>query len=163
MRFAISYCLFSDVINFEINRSFLIKAFICTNKKPRQKCKYLKKYKLTWNKKHFSSFLKGSQLSEIFSDLWMSPEEKCTLMKLYGKLHGNLFSNIWSLRYMQYNIWLLSHICLSLYLCLIASLSFSILFLKIIWLFFILLFITSCCAKLKTDHINRIVAMKVNL
>ena len=46
-----------DAINCEINLVFLIKLFSYVTKKSGQKFKYLKKEK--WNKKHFSSFLKG--------------------------------------------------------------------------------------------------------
>ena len=35
-------CPVCDVINFEVNLSFLIKPFICINEKSGQKCKYLK-------------------------------------------------------------------------------------------------------------------------
>ena len=62
-------CPVCDVINFEINLSFLIKPFFYITKKSGQKCEYLKKKRaLTWNKKHVSSLLKGFQLSEIVLD-----------------------------------------------------------------------------------------------
>ena len=57
-----------DVISFELNRSFLIKLLFCAESffgwkehfsiwLKRQKFKYLEKELLTWNKKHFSTFL----------------------------------------------------------------------------------------------------------
>ena len=59
-----------DVKNSEINLIFLIKPFFYVIKKSRQKLKYLENEKsLRWNKKHFSSFLKGFQLGKIVSYL----------------------------------------------------------------------------------------------
>ena len=66
-----------------------------------------------------------------------------TLMN--GKLRENLFSKNLSLFYMQYNIWLLSHVCLTSLLYLIVSLSFPILFPNIP---IIILFTILCCANL---------------
>ena len=57
-----------DVIDFEINLIFLIKLFSYMTKKSRQKFKCLENEK-RWNKKHFSSFLKGFQMPEIVLDL----------------------------------------------------------------------------------------------
>ena len=45
MCIAIIFCPVCDVINFEINHSFLIKAFFYITNKLGQKCKYLKKEK----------------------------------------------------------------------------------------------------------------------
>ena len=58
-------------MDFEINLIFLIKPFCYMTKKSRQKFKYLENEKsfLRWNKKHFSSFLKGFQMTKILSDL----------------------------------------------------------------------------------------------
>ena len=49
-----------DVINFEINLSFLVKQFFFVTIKSGQKFKYLKNEKsfFRWNKKQFLSFLK---------------------------------------------------------------------------------------------------------
>ena len=60
----IIYFSVCEVINFEINISFLIKSFSCI------KCKYLKNEKSFWDeiKSIFPSFLKAFQLSEIYSD-----------------------------------------------------------------------------------------------
>ena len=61
-----------NVINFEINLSFLIEPFSYMTKNSEKKLKYLKNEKgeiKSGNKKHFSSFLKDFQLSEIVSDL----------------------------------------------------------------------------------------------
>ena len=56
-----------DVINFELNLSFLIKPFFYITKKSRQKFKYPKSEKSheKKNKKHFPSILKSFQLSDI--------------------------------------------------------------------------------------------------
>ena len=61
----------SLLFNFEIDFMYLIKPFFYMTKKLRQKSKYLEKEKslLIWNKKHFSSFLKGLQLPKIISNL----------------------------------------------------------------------------------------------
>ena len=61
----IIYCPVCDVINFEINYSFLIKPFFYVTKNSGQKFNYVREDLLTWNKNHFSSFLKGFRLSEI--------------------------------------------------------------------------------------------------
>ena len=60
----------SDVINFEINLIFLIKALLYMTKMSRQKLKYLEKEKSFSGeiKKHFSFILKGYQLPKIVSD-----------------------------------------------------------------------------------------------
>ena len=59
-----------DVTNFEINLIFLIKPFLYMTRKSKQKRKYLENEKsFSWNKKHFSSLLKVSQLPKIVSDL----------------------------------------------------------------------------------------------
>ena len=55
-----------DVINFEINVSFLIKWFFCMTKI--QEPKEL----LRWNKNHFASLLNSSQLLKIVSDMRLS-------------------------------------------------------------------------------------------
>ena len=54
---------------FKINHSFLIEPIFYITKKLRQSViiSRMKSF-LTWNKKHFSSFLKDFQLSEIASD-----------------------------------------------------------------------------------------------
>ena len=66
MCIAILCCLVCDAINFEINHSFLIKPFFYITKKPRHKNKISQERKqlLTWNKKHFSSPLKGFHWSK---------------------------------------------------------------------------------------------------
>ena len=60
------------VISFEINISFPTKQFSYMTKKSGRKFKYPKNLKnfisLTWNKKHFSSFLKCFHLPQIVSD-----------------------------------------------------------------------------------------------
>ena len=67
----------SDVINFEINLTFLIKSFFYMIKKPRLKFKHFENEKnfkdeiKRRNKNHFSSFLQGFQLPKIVSDLRM--------------------------------------------------------------------------------------------
>ena len=61
-----------DVINFEINLSFLVKQFFFVTIKSGQKFKYLKNEKsfFRWNKKQFLSFLKEFYLfTGIVSDL----------------------------------------------------------------------------------------------
>ena len=62
-------CPVCDVKNFEVNRSFFIKLFFYITEKSKQKCRYLKNEKGTWNEKHFSSFWMDFQLSEIVSDM----------------------------------------------------------------------------------------------
>ena len=57
-----------DVINFEINLTFLIKLFFNWTKKSRQNLN-IKKELLRWNKKPFPSFLKDFQLPKIVSDV----------------------------------------------------------------------------------------------
>ena len=59
-----------DVINLEINLSFLIKPFFYITKKSRQKFKYPKSEKSHEKKKKklFPSILKSFQLSEILRD-----------------------------------------------------------------------------------------------
>ena len=58
-----------DFINSEINLIFLIKLFFHLIEKSRQKFKWLENENiLSWNKNHFSSFLKGFQLPQIVSD-----------------------------------------------------------------------------------------------
>ena len=58
-------------MNSEINLIFLIKLFFYMTKKSRQKFEYLENEKsfLRWNKKHFSSLLKGCHLPKIATDL----------------------------------------------------------------------------------------------
>ena len=59
-----------DIINFEINLVFLIKPFFYITKKSRQKFKYVENERaFRRNKMHFSSFLRGSQLPKVVSDL----------------------------------------------------------------------------------------------
>ena len=59
-----------DVINFEINLIFLIKPFCYKTKKSRKNLiSWERKELLRWNKKHFSSILKGFQLSKL-SHTW---------------------------------------------------------------------------------------------
>ena len=60
-----------DVINFEINLVLLIKPFCYTTwkVKTRSKISWERKELLRWNKKHFSSLLKGFQLPKVVSDL----------------------------------------------------------------------------------------------
>ena len=53
-----------DVTHFEISLSFLIKLFFYMAKKDRQNFRYFNN-----KKKHLPSFLRNSQLPEIFSDL----------------------------------------------------------------------------------------------
>ena len=64
-----------DVINFEINLSFFIKPSSYMIKTSGEKCEYPKNEKkpLGRDKKHFSSFLKVFQLSEIVSDSRVAP------------------------------------------------------------------------------------------
>ena len=69
MCFAIICLPGCDVINFEINLIMLIKLFLYMTKKSGQKFKYLENEKSFYNKKHFSSFLKGFQVAKIASDL----------------------------------------------------------------------------------------------
>ena len=52
MCIVITCCLVYDVMNFEINHTFLIKPFYCITRKSGQKCKYLK------NEKSFSHEIK---------------------------------------------------------------------------------------------------------
>ena len=61
----------NDVINYEINLSFLIKPLFYVTKLFRAKTLMSQEWKelLRWNKKHFLSFLKGFQLPEVVSDL----------------------------------------------------------------------------------------------
>ena len=55
---------------FEINLIFLIEPFFVHTKKSWQKLRHFEnENSLNKNKKHFSSFLKGFQLSKIVSDL----------------------------------------------------------------------------------------------
>ena len=65
-------CLDCDVIYFEINHinpyDFPYQTILLYNQQWGQKCKSLKNEKSFWNKKCFSSVLKGFQLSEIVSD-----------------------------------------------------------------------------------------------
>ena len=56
-----------DVINFKIKLNYFTKSFSYMTKRSGPKCKYLENKK--WNKMHFSSFLKGFQLSNSFLDL----------------------------------------------------------------------------------------------
>ena len=58
-----------NIIILEINLIFLIKPFSWVTKKSRQKMNYFENEFLRWSNKHFSSFLKGFQLSKIFSDI----------------------------------------------------------------------------------------------
>ena len=60
-----------DVTNFEINLIFLIKSLWYRNKKSRQKLKYIENEKSFWDeiKSIYSSFLKGSRLPKMVSDL----------------------------------------------------------------------------------------------
>ena len=60
-----------DVITFKINLIFLIKPFLYMTKKVKIKSQMSWEWKvlLRWNKKDFSSFLKGFHLSKIVSDL----------------------------------------------------------------------------------------------
>ena len=59
----------SDFITFQINLNFLILVFHMT-KMSRQKVKYLENEKgFNGEIKHFSSLLKGFQLSKIFSGM----------------------------------------------------------------------------------------------
>ena len=59
-----------DIINFEINLVFLIKPFFYITKKSRKKFKYVENERaFRRNKMHFSSFLRGSQLPKVVSDL----------------------------------------------------------------------------------------------
>ena len=61
-----------DVIDFEINVFFLIEPFFSTWPKSHDKNLNILRTKrafLTWNKKLFSSFLKGFYISRIVSDL----------------------------------------------------------------------------------------------
>ena len=59
------------VINFQINIILLIKSFLYITEKVNTKNSLSSEQKelLKWNKKHFSSFLKGFQLSKIVSDV----------------------------------------------------------------------------------------------
>ena len=70
MCIVITFCLVYDVMNFEINHTFLIKPFYCITRKSGQKCKYLKNEKSFSHeiKNIFSSFLKCFRLSEIVLD-----------------------------------------------------------------------------------------------
>ena len=70
MCIVITCCLVYDVMNFEINHTFLIKPFYCITRKSGQKCKYLKNEKSFSHeiKNIFSSFLKCFRLSEIVLD-----------------------------------------------------------------------------------------------
>ena len=63
------FCLVCEVINFEIDLSYLIKPFFNLTKNSVQKCKYFK-YERDFNIKvrTFFIILKGSQLLEIVSD-----------------------------------------------------------------------------------------------
>ena len=68
---AIVYYPGYDVMDFKINLIFLIEPFSQHDQKVMIKI-YIyweRKELLRWNKKHFSSFLKGFQLSKIVSDL----------------------------------------------------------------------------------------------
>ena len=60
-----------DVMDFEINYIFLIEPFFLHDQKVMTKTQISWEWKelLRWNKKDFSSFLKGFQLSKIVSDL----------------------------------------------------------------------------------------------
>ena len=59
-----------DVINFEINHAFLIKPFSTWPKRQDKNLNiWERKEFLRWNEKYVSSFLKGSQLPKIVSDL----------------------------------------------------------------------------------------------
>ena len=60
-----------DVMDFEINLFFLIEPFFLHDQKVMTKTLISQERKepLGWNKKHFSSFLKGFQLSKIVPDL----------------------------------------------------------------------------------------------
>ena len=63
-----------NVISFEINLIFLIQLFFYITKNSKQKGKYLEKKKelLKWNKKHFSSVLKGFQWSKVYRDIYFN-------------------------------------------------------------------------------------------
>ena len=61
-------CPVCDVINFEINHNFLTVFVRNQTFKTKMKISQEQKELLTWNKKHFSSFLKGFQLLEIVWD-----------------------------------------------------------------------------------------------
>ena len=59
-----------DVIEFEINRIFLMKPFSSMTKMSRQRLKYIENKKSFWSeKKHFSSYLKCFDLPKLVSDL----------------------------------------------------------------------------------------------
>ena len=55
-----------DVMNFEVNLIFLIKLFFLHDQKvvTKSKISWERKELLRWNKKHFSSFLKGFESSK---------------------------------------------------------------------------------------------------
>ena len=59
----------SDVVNFEINLSFLIKLFSHLTKKVRTKIWICSEWKEVFRWKNFSSFLKGFQLQGIVWDM----------------------------------------------------------------------------------------------
>ena len=60
-----------DVMDFEINLIFLIEPFFLHEQKDMKKnwISWERKELLRWNKKHFSSFLKGFQLSKLSQTL----------------------------------------------------------------------------------------------
>ena len=71
MRIAIVCYPGCDVMDFEISLTLLIEQFFLHDQKVMTKTwiSWERKELLRWNKKHFSSFLKGFQLSKIVSDL----------------------------------------------------------------------------------------------
>ena len=83
-------------MDFEINHIFLIKMFFLHDKKVMTKTQISWEWKelLRWNKKHFSSFLKGFQLSRIASDVrvcllgWGISNESCLWLWVNFQLKG---------------------------------------------------------------------------
>ena len=77
-------------------------------KKLRQKLKYLENEKelLKWNKKHFSSFLKGFQLSKIVLDPQSAPLKswETFLRSFFPCNHSNLFSYIYNWKFPWQNV-----------------------------------------------------------
>ena len=127
MRIVINCCPVFDVINFEINQSFLIKPFFYMTKKSGQKCNISRtKELLTCNKKHFSSIFSLKSIKIYFLE-GESPTLKCRISKIL-KAGKNLAWKIKRFTKDLHRLCKQNYLAMFCQLLLLPTKSFSLLF-----------------------------------